>query len=232
MNKVDIYIGIDPSINSTGVTIMFVDTSTLRGLYTEFWIIKGNKLTKKEATVEKEIKNLRYAIYSKNDKLKDLDEYKREEAKATNLSNIADTIKRELDLLVDWFKANFDGTYIGDKYVCMEGISYGSIHSSAVMDLAGLNYLIRDRILSIYSMYGNLYVCPPAQIKMFATGLGNAKKEQMVESFVNIIPEMAKVPKNDDLADSYFMCRWMLNHNRVNINEGEEIGNEIDETPF
>lgn len=228
----DIYIGIDPSINSTGITIMFVDTSAFRVLHKEFWIVKGNKLTKKEATVEKEIENFRYVIYSKNDKLKDLDEYKREEAKAVSLSNIADTIKRELDSLVDWFKSKFDDLYIGDKYVCMEGISYGSIHSSAVMDLAGLNYLIRDRILSIYSMYGNLYVCPPAQIKMFATGLGNAKKEQMVESFVNIIPEMNKIPKNDDLADSYFMCKWMLNHNGIKISENEEIENEIDETPF
>ncbi len=232
MNKVDVYIGLDPSINSTGVTIMFVDTSTLRGLYEEFWIVKGNKLTKKETLAEKEVENFRYVIYEKNDNLKDLDEYRREEAKAINLSNVANTIRRELDLLIDWFKSKFDDIYIGDKYLCMEGISYGSVHSSAVMDLAGLNYLIRDRILSMVSMYGNLYVCAPAQIKMFATGVGNAKKEQMVESFVNIIPGMKKIPKNDDLADSYFMCRWMLHYNGIDLIDDRETNVEIDETPF
>lgn len=56
----------------------------------------------------------------------------------------------------------------------MEGISYGSIHSAAVMDLAGLNYLIRDRLYH-HTVVGTLLVTPPAEIKKFFTGDGTAK---------------------------------------------------------
>lgn len=227
MNKFDVYIGIDPSINSTGVTIMLVDTSTLRGLEEQYFIVKGSKLTKKEQVANDTLGNFEYLLYEKKD-LKGTDEYQREKYKAINLINIATTIYRNIEILLDVWKVKYEDDYIGDIYCCMEGISYGSIHSSAVMDLAGLNYLIRSFIMKIVQY--NLYVCPPAQIKMFATGVGNAKKEQMVESFVSIHPEMKQIPKNDDLADSYFMCKWMLNHNDVHLVEDKE--HIESETPF
>lgn len=227
MNKFDVYIGVDPSINSTGVTIMLIDPSTLRGIEEQYYIVKGNKLTKKEKAAEETLGNFEYLLYEKMD-LKGTDEYKRERYKAINLSNIADTIARNIKLLIDVYNAQHEDAYIGDIYCCMEGISYGSIHSSAVMDLAGLNYLLRDRLMKVVNW--QLYVCPPAQIKMFATGVGNAKKEQMVESFVSIHPEMKQIPKNDDLADSYFMCKWMLNHNNIQLVEDKDSIES--ETPF
>jgi Holliday junction resolvasome RuvABC endonuclease subunit len=227
LNKFDVYIGIDPSINSTGVTIMLVNPSTLRGIEEQYYIVKGNKVTKKEKAAEETLGNFEYLLYEKID-LKDTDEYKREKYKAINLTNIANTISINIQLLLDVWKVKYEDDYIEDIYCCMEGISYGSIHSSAVMDLAGLNYLIRSIIMK--TVQYNLYVCPPAQIKMFATGVGNAKKEQMVESFVSIHPEMKQIPKNDDLADSYFMCKWMLNHNNIQLIEDKDF--EESETPF
>lgn len=227
MNKFDVYIGIDPSINSTGVTIMLVNPSTLRGIEEQYYIVKGNKVTKKEKAAEETLGNFEYLLYEKID-LKGTDEYKREKYKAINLTNIANTISINIQQLLDVWKVKYKDDYIGDIYCCMEGISYGSIHSSAVMDLAGLNYLIRSIIMK--TVQYNLYVCPPAQIKMFATGVGNAKKEQMVESFVSIHPEMKQIPKNDDLADSYFMCKWMLNHNNIQLVEDKDSIES--ETPF
>jgi Holliday junction resolvasome RuvABC endonuclease subunit len=220
LNKFDVYIGIDPSINSTGVTIMLVNPSTLRGIEEQYYIVKGNRLTKKEKAAEETLRNFEYLLYEKMD-LKGTDEYKREKYKAINLTNIANTISINIQLLLDVWKVKYEDDYIGDIFCCMEGISYGSIHSSAVMDLAGLNYLIRSIIMK--TVQYNLYVCPPTQIKMFATGVGNAKKEQMVESFVSIHPEMKQIPKNDDLADSYFMCKWMLNHNNIQLIEDKDF---------
>lgn len=206
---------------------MLVNPSTLRGIEEQYYIVKGNKVTKKEKAAEETLRNFEYLLYEKMD-LKGTDEYEREKYKAINLTNIANTISISIQQLLDVWKVKYEDNYIADIYCCMEGISYGSIHSSAVMDLAGLNYLIRSIIMK--TVQYNLYVCPPAQIKMFATGVGNAKKEQMVESFVSIHPEMKQIPKNDDLADSYFMCKWMLNHNNIQLVEDKDSIES--ETPF
>ena len=48
----ELYVGIDPSINSTGITINIWEDGTL---FTEvFYIIKGNKLTRKEQKVSED----------------------------------------------------------------------------------------------------------------------------------------------------------------------------------
>ena len=93
--------------------------------------------------------------------------------------------------------------------ICMEGISYGSIHSAAVMDLAGLNYLIRDR-LHHHTIVGTLLVTPPAEIKRFYTGSGNANKGLMISTFKGSFPDF-DLPKLDDICDSEAMAKYARN---------------------
>lgn len=194
----NVFIGIDPSINSTGMAIR-TDTGFCR-----FFIIKGDKLTKKEKNAQSNNSEIfEYCLYQKENVKDTNNAHERELAKAHNLSTIADTIYNIIEELLQQLRKT--GT-IDSVTICMEGISYGSIHSAAVMDLAGLNYLIRDR-LHHHTVVGTLLVTPPAEVKRFYTGSGNANKQLMISTFKGSFPDF-DLPKLDDIADSDSMAKY------------------------
>ena len=194
----NVFIGIDPSINSTGMTIR-TDTGFCR-----FFIIKGDKLTKKEKNAQSNNYEIfEYCLYQKENVKDTNNAHERELAKAHNLSTIADTIYNIIEELLQQLRKT--GT-IDSVTICMEGISYGSIHSAAVMDLAGLNYLIRDR-LHHHTVVGTLLVTPPAEVKRFYTGSGNANKQLMISTFKGSFPDF-DLPKIDDVCDSEGMAKY------------------------
>ena len=194
----NVFIGIDPSINSTGMTIR-TDTGFCR-----FFIIKGDKLTKKEKNAQSaNFENFEYCLYQKENVKDTNNAHERELAKAHNLSTIADTIYNIIEELLQKFRKT---STIDSVTICMEGISYGSIHSAAVMDLAGLNYLIRDR-LHHHTVVGTLLVTPPAEVKRFYTGSGNANKQLMISTFKGSFPDF-DLPKIDDVCDSEGMAKY------------------------
>ena len=197
----NVFIGIDPSINSTGMTIR-TDTGFCR-----FFIIKGDKLTKKEKNAQSDNSEIfEYCLYQKENVKDTNNAHERELAKAHNLSTIADTIYNIIEELLQQFRKT--GT-VDSVTICMEGISYGSIHSAAVMDLAGLNYLIRDR-LHHHTVVGTLLVTPPAEVKRFYTGSGNANKQLMISTFKGSFPDF-DLPKLDDICDSEAMAKYARN---------------------
>ena len=197
----NVFIGIDPSINSTGMTIR-TDTGFCR-----FFIIKGDKLTKKEKNAQSNNSEIfEYCLYQKENVKDTNNAHERELAKAHNLSTIADTIYNIIEEFLQQFRKT---STIDSVTICMEGISYGSIHSAAVMDLAGLNYLIRDR-LHHHTVVGTLLVTPPAEVKRFYTGSGNANKQLMISTFKGSFPDF-DLPKLDDIADSDSMAKYARN---------------------
>ena len=124
------YIGIDPSINSTGICIQKFNKNTKKS---ENFIVlsKERKLTKKETEAAEKISNFEYRFY----KAEDLSIYKdynhfREYWKSYNLINCAKEIY------------NIIKKYTKDKpeklYIVIEGISYGSLKTQSIFDLAGL----------------------------------------------------------------------------------------------
>ena len=194
----NVFIGIDPSINSTGMTIR-TDAGFCR-----FFIIKGDKLTKKEKNAQSDNSEIfEYCLYQKENVKDTNNAHERELAKAHNLSTIADTIYNIIEELLQQFRKT---STIDSVTICMEGISYGSIHSAAVMDLAGLNYLIRDR-LHHHTVVGTLLVTPPAEVKRFYTGSGNANKQLMISTFKGSFPDF-DLPKIDDVCDSEGMAKY------------------------
>ena len=194
----NVFIGIDPSINSTGMTIR-TDTGFCR-----FFIIKGDKLTKKEKNAQSNNSEIfEYCLYQKENVKDTNNAHERELAKAHNLSTIADTIYNIIEELLQQFRKT---STIDSVTICMEGISYGSIHSAAVMDLAGLNYLIRDR-LHHHTVVGTLLITPPAEVKRFYTGSGNANKQLMISTFKGSFPDF-DLPKIDDVCDSEGMAKY------------------------
>ena len=195
-----LYVGIDPSVNSTGMTIRD-DKGFVR-----FFIVKGGKLTKKEAKAEEENREVfSYKLYDKTDVSTAETAYHREMIKASNLRNIADTVVATILSAIEEYSTICDEE-VEEVYVCMEGISYGSVRSSAVMDLAALNYLIRDRLIDERRIT-RTYIAPPAEIKKFATGSGNANKDLMIAAFAGTWPDLT-LPKLDDVCDSWFMSRY------------------------
>ena len=61
----NVFVGIDPSLNSTGICMQFYeDDNFVKDMY---YIVKPNKLTKKEQKAQDELLNFDYCLYEKND---------------------------------------------------------------------------------------------------------------------------------------------------------------------
>ena len=195
----ELYVGIDPSINSTGITINIWEDNSL---FTEvFYIIKGNKLTKKEqkVTEDDDLNKVIYSTYEKID-IKDAhDSHELELIKTKNLLNIVNVISH----IITVHSKHCDNIYVG-----MEGLSYGSsVRTRSIYELAGLNYLIRNELMTKHMC--KLYILPPTEVKKFATGIGNCSKDAVINVFSSIFPNLLKIPKIDDIADSWFICNYV-----------------------
>ena len=196
----NIYVGIDPSINSSGIYVR-VESSIGELIEEKFYIIKGDKLSKKEDAAE--LKNLAvfsYVIYDKQNTTNGTN-IENERNKAINFISIVENIKKII--------ATTDFRYgkMNKIYVCQEGISYGSrIRTKSIFDLAGLNFMIRSMVIEMSKGFKpvELIVGTPGEIKKFATGNGNANKDLILSCFKMIYPEL-DLPKLDDIADAYFM---------------------------
>ena len=200
MKETILYVGIDPSINSTGITIARYENDV--EVEIKFYIIKNGKLTKRESVANDSIDNFEYIIYNKIDltQFKD-DNHVFEYYKTKNMVEVVNTI---YDLILNEVKK-----YSAIVNVVIEGISYGSsIRTKSIFDLAGLNYMIRYKLITGDIQHLNLTIATPSNIKKYATGKGNANKESIMTIFKYIFPEMQNIPKLDDIADSYFMAMF------------------------
>lgn len=200
MKNTILYVGIDPSINSTGITIARYENDVEAEI--KFYIIKNGKLTKRESAANDSIDNFEYIIYNKIDltQFKD-DNHVFEYYKTKNMVEVVNTI---YDLILNEVKK-----YSAIVNVVIEGISYGSsIKTKSIFDLAGLNYMIRYKLITSDIQHLNLTIATPSNIKKYATGKGNANKESIMTIFKYIFPEMQNIPKLDDIADSYFMAMF------------------------
>lgn len=200
MKDTILYVGIDPSINSTGITIARYENNVEAEI--KFYIIKNGKLTKRESAANDSIDNFEYIIYNKIDltQFKD-DNHVFEYYKTKNMVEVVNTI---YDLILNEVKK-----YASVVNVVIEGISYGSsIRTKSIFDLAGLNYMIRYKLITSDIQHLNLSIATPSNIKKYATGKGNANKESIMTIFKYIFPEMQNIPKLDDIADSYFMAMF------------------------
>lgn len=196
----EIFVGIDPSLNSTGICMQFYEGDKfVKNMY---YIVKPNKLTKKEKAAQDNLINFDYALYKKID----LDMYKdnnlfSEYWKTVNMISIVKKIK---ECIYD----NIQGRKQYKLYIVQEGISYGSsIRTKSIFDLAGLNYMIRNEFIEKENSL--FFIAPPTHIKKFATGIGNCKKELVISLFKSVEPELDKwLPKVDDIADAYYMSQY------------------------
>ena len=253
-HNIDIFIGIDPSLNSTGITIMS-NCGQNNYIYNRMFVLKP-KLTRKEIKIL-DAYNKYNITYKLNDPSKDFyfnaliydhedanyynrepnkDSHKFELLKTTNLINITykieQIIKDNIFDIVYLYKRMFN--ILNDKehsyniicHTCIETNSFNSRqHSVSLVELCGLNFLIRNMILNMQWNVRKIHVridssdlicATPTEIKKFATYRGDADKELMMICFKLLQPNISNELdgfKLDDIADSYFMCLYAISNN-------------------
>lgn len=197
----EIFIGIDQSINSTGVCTKIYNNDKL--VKEHFYIIT-NKVTKKSLSYSESLSNFDYIVYDKIEKDESNDSNQFEMNKLLNNIMITEKI---LTIIHENINSSIDKIYIG-----MEGLSYQSTHTKSLLDLAGLLTLIRYRIYKFFlshpDHYGELHVFAAKEIKKFASGNGNCSKDVMVELFKTAYQNIGKLKKIDDIADAYWICTY------------------------
>lgn len=206
-----IYVGIDPSINSSGVTCVAFDEKELCDI--QFFIIKPDKLTKKEKEAEERNLNMfTYILYDKKQPENKEDNHEVEYMKSIWAIEV---ISNAYECIRTFINKHTPQAAVFKLYVCQEGISYGSsIRTKSVMDLAGINYLLRDMVIN--RLNPDYYIiATPAEIKKKTSGMGNCKKEVMVNLFKAVFPTF-DLPKLDDIADSYWMAMYVKHLSEVN----------------
>lgn len=127
----------------------------------------------------------------------------KEYIKSENVCRIIGNIRKILD------KYMSDNSKESPEIVVnMEGISYGSVGSAALADLAGLNFAIRMLLLEKGIKFR---IVSPISLKLFATNNAGASKEEMSWAWKLLDKEMGDIDKIkiDDLADAYFLCRYV-----------------------
>jgi hypothetical protein len=91
----------------------------------------------------------------------------------------------------------------------MEGVSYGSVGSAALVDLAFLNASIR----MVLKMKGIKFeIVSPTSLKKFACSNGQAEKDVIIDAWKRLDRNVSDVKdiKIDDLADSYFLAHYKM----------------------
>lgn len=99
--------------------------------------------------------------------------------------------------------------------LCFETPSLAS-KGNATRTLPMLLGCLLGRLTKIVKEHGiALYFVPPSSLKKFATGKGNAKKEDMFDSLLDSCPELhndlINKPKNVgryDITDAYYLAQW------------------------
>lgn len=224
----NINIGIDLSIHSTGICILEKGKSI-----PSFYLILSDKKYSK-TSVEKYHNNFKNKRLGNNIKVI-FYEYSRpskeslgkEVSKSLNVSNILDIIDQNVLRPIFNNKSNKKEKVIK---VNIEAIAMSA--SGTIDQLAGLNYGIRYLLLKKYNLpIENLGLISPTTLKKNSVGSGKAEKDIMVSSFKllfknnenknkNFIKSLEYIEKQlkwsiDDLVDAYFLAQ----HNCILINK-------------
>lgn len=102
--------------------------------------------------------------------------------------------------------------------IAFEDYSFGS--KGRVFAIAENTGYLKQRL---HNNSSNLYLYAPTQIKKYATGKGNAKKDQMIESFkekfnidlfdiFNINKQKSSIAPIPDIVDSYYVMEFLKNN--------------------
>lgn len=185
-----IYIGVDFSLNSPAVCVNNDNIFNYYSLY------RPGKLTKKEVIgidVLKEFKNLNLNIN------KPIVESKNYQVRENNNLIEAEFLT---DSIIEYIRSKIKDSEVK---IGLEGFSYGST-GNRLAELAGYNYLLRHKLIK--NNY-NFSIYSPKTIKSIA-GNGNYNKDQIAESYLNIIDDDELRVFLNDNKDTLFINRHWI----------------------
>jgi crossover junction endodeoxyribonuclease RuvC len=106
---------------------------------------------------------------------------------------------------------------IGADLVVMEGPAFGA-KGSAFHQLAGLWWIVRHRL---WALHIPVAVASPSELKKYATGKGNAGKDEVLACAVRRFPQVPADVLNNDIADALWVAAMGARH----------LGHPIDSVP-
>lgn len=185
-------LGIDASMNSTGVAFIFEYSDD--SIEKKFFVITPERIA-----VSSWAQNIEYnRIWNK-------DNYSIEE-----MNKILSA--RKLSACIHKLIIKMQSIYGFESIECrMEGsiVNTGRFNKSAsrVNDLTMFNCSIKT-MLVLHPLVCSIAIIPPKTLKKLATGKGNAKKELMVSVFFEVHEELiaGRVGKVDDMIDAYWLA--------------------------
>lgn len=186
-------IGIDLSINSTGLVILnYEDDVLIKEIF--YRIIPEELLTS-----GKKNSSLHTKTYKKN---YDKSNYSSEDlTKVMAAARLGSKIKEFIDLNHKLFGAEYTEVRLEGSVMAT---SFRS-HQARLNDLTAFNTMNKFMLLSSIKYLNTVYVIAPTSLKKLAVGKGNAKKELMIEKFFEIKPKFDTLGKMDDVVDAYFL---------------------------
>lgn len=178
-------IGIDPSINCTGVCV-WDDEQDIHLYY-----MIPSKMTKKMKEFDHH--KVKLLPYEKQES-KNLEYSDKEAVKFNNIYSIVGLIEQIV-------------TLFNPDVVVMEGVSYGSTGSAALVDLCFLNSALR---MLLKQKGIRFVIVSPTSLKKFACSNGQAEKDIIIDAWKRLDRDTACIStiKVDDLADSYFLAHY------------------------
>ena len=123
--------------------------------------------------------NIKVSQYEKTDNIND------------NINNIANEILKILK-------------YHNVSIAVIEDVAMGA-KSRSIIDLTGLNYWVRC-LLKQNNI--DFITVPPTLWKKIMLGNGMATKDLITDSWKRVTKIQTELKKTDDLADSYFLCKF------------------------
>lgn len=176
-------IGLDLSMNSTGVCVNIDEKQFI------YYII-ATKMTNKMRTLCENV-GINVIMCEKQTFEKSDDYVIKENKKTRNIITLSNAI---CDII----------TRYKPSCCTIEGVSYNSSQTSALADLAGLNYLVRK---CIFDNDIEMRIISPMTNKKFACGIAGAEKDVMIDAFIRLNKqfECLRTQKIDDVADAYFL---------------------------
>ena len=97
----------------------------------------------------------------------------------------------------------------GIDMIAMEGMAFGA-KGRAIFDIGGLSHLLREAFIELEKPF---IIVPPATLKKFWTGKGNANKEMMINAAKDKGERITIFEKNEfdnNIVDSLALCRLCI----------------------
>lgn len=91
--------------------------------------------------------------------------------------------------------------------VAVEGLAYMARNTTALVQLAGLNYMVREFLMRTGCPF---VIVPPSTLKKYATGKGNCEKSMVL---LKVYENFGVSMKNDNEADAYVLAHIAMSLN-------------------